>query len=205
MKGKLLHLYLAFLIFTTFIYIYIVQWMLYVDKEPEVHGWERTRSRNVSKYIVPNRETALLKPENLCMTQKILSIFVVSDVRNFHRRQIIRETWGNEAKFRYETFHTRIHRQARGSYLNMSNEWKGKRIEFKVYFILGRENSSTRQIEEEAKRYNDIFQEDFVEDYANLTLKSLFILKWANKPCLSFSSESYLTKAFLPLTFLTQI
>lgn len=167
----------------------------YLDKEPEVHGWERTKSRNTSKYIKPNQETAFLSPQNVCMKQIFLRILVVSDVRNFHRRKIIRETWGNETTFGYDTFHTRIHRQARRTYLNMTDLWKGKQIGFKVYFVLGRDASERshkyqKLLQTEAKMYNDILQEDFIEHYANLTLKSLFILKWASKPCMSHSSES---------------
>lgn len=200
MKSKSsLHLYLAFLIFITPIYIYILQRMInfnYLDNEPEVHGWEREKSRNTSKYIKPNQETALLSPQNLCMMQIFLRILVVSDVRNFQRRKIIRETWGNVTTFGYDTFHTRIHRQARRSYLNMTDLWKGKQIGFKVYFVLGSDTSEgshkyQKLLQKEAKMYNDILQEDFIEHYANLTLKSLFILKWASKPCMSHSSESF--------------
>lgn len=190
--------YLVILIICTILYIYIAQLFVKLDNEPEVHGWERHRSRNVSKYILPSKESALLKPKNLCQEQIFLRVFVVSNVRNFHRRTIIRETWGNEKRFGYQSF-IKIHRQVKqGSYLNIideDNAWR-EPIRFKIVFLLGKDPSASEECQEavrtEAEAYNDILQEDFIEHYHNLTLKSLFILKWASTRCLSNSSEFFI-------------
>lgn len=191
-SSSALQLYLFALIFCSIFYIYIVQRFIELDKEPEVYGWERHRSRNVSRYILPSEDSAILKPKDLCQQNTFLRIFVVSDVKNFHRRKIIRETWGNEKKVGYHTF-MKIHSQTNHKYLNMSETWKGKPIHFKIVFILGKDTSMEpkyqEQVVKEAELYNDILQEDFVEHYSNLTLKSLYILKWASKPCLSYSSK----------------
>lgn len=60
--------------------------------------------------------------------------------------------------------------------------------EFKLVFLLGlpaSENHTDVQskIEEEVKMYGDIIQEDFIDSYNNLTLKSIMMLKWVNNNC----------------------
>lgn len=39
------------------------------------------------------------------------------------------------------------------------------------------------RIEEEARTYNDIIQEDFIDSYNNLTLKSVMLLKYIKNHC----------------------
>lgn len=48
------------------------------------------------------------------------------------------------------------------------------------------------QIAEESRTYGDIIQEDFVDSYLNLTLKSVMALKWADQYC---SDLRYFMKA----------
>lgn len=60
--------------------------------------------------------------------------------------------------------------------------------DFKLVFLLGlpaSENHTDVQskIEEEVKTYGDIIQEDFIDSYNNLTLKSIMMLKWVNNKC----------------------
>ena len=47
------------------------------------------------------------------------------------------------------------------------------------------------QVVEESRTYGDILQEDFVDSYMNLTLKSVMGLKWASTYC---SQTQYLLK-----------
>lgn len=61
-------------------------------------------------------------------------------------------------------------------------------VDFKLVFLLGlpaSENHTDVQskIEEEVKIYGDIIQEDFIDSYNNLTLKSIMMLKWVNNKC----------------------
>lgn len=51
-----------------------------------------------------------------------------------------------------------------------------------VTFLLGipKNEETQKRIETESSLHGDILQESFVESYANLTLKSAFILKWAS-------------------------
>lgn len=39
------------------------------------------------------------------------------------------------------------------------------------------------QLEEEGRTYRDIIQEDFLDTYFNLTLKSILALKWVTQHC----------------------
>lgn len=63
-------------------------------------------------------------------------------------------------------------------------------VEFKVAFLLGlpndpKSNNSNLQlkIEEEVAKYGDIIQENFIDSYNNLTLKSIMMLKWVTHHC----------------------
>lgn len=52
-------------------------------------------------------------------------------------------------------------------------------------FILGRSrrNSTQLRVQSEASIHSDVIQEDFVESFRNLTLKSVFAVKWAAHFC----------------------
>ncbi|CAH0599976.1 unnamed protein product [Chrysodeixis includens] len=61
-------------------------------------------------------------------------------------------------------------------------------LNFKVVFLLGlptNDNNSVvqRQIVAESEKYGDIIQEDFIDSYNNLTLKSIMMLKWITNSC----------------------
>lgn len=61
-------------------------------------------------------------------------------------------------------------------------------VDFKLVFLLGLPASENHtdvqmQIEEEVKMYGDIIQEDFIDSYNNLTLKSIMMLKWVTNNC----------------------
>ena len=51
-------------------------------------------------------------------------------------------------------------------------------------FLLGNPPSSPiAQIRKENDLYHDIVQEDFIDSYRNLTVKSIMALKWATEHC----------------------
>lgn len=61
-------------------------------------------------------------------------------------------------------------------------------IDFKLTFLLGLpagENVSHVQgnIDEEVLKYGDVIQENFLDSYNNLTLKSIMMLKWVTNRC----------------------
>ena len=79
---------------------------------------------------------------------------------NFQERQAIRDSWGNDQDL------------PRGT---------------RVIFLLGHvgNESSPLQINvtKESEIHGDILQEDFIDSYANLTVKSLMLLKWFSQSC----------------------
>ncbi|XP_072111336.1 lactosylceramide 1,3-N-acetyl-beta-D-glucosaminyltransferase B-like [Mobula birostris] len=109
----------------------------------------------------------LITHENKCKDQDVLLLlFVKSSPENRPRRDAIRQTWGNE------------------QYIN--SELK---VSIKVIFVLGvhkylsqRETVQHKLLIED-QQYSDLIQQDFVDDFHNLTLKLIFQFKWANTFC----------------------
>lgn len=58
-------------------------------------------------------------------------------------------------------------------------------FQIQVVFLIGKtENNETQEkIIGESQTYNDLIQEDFIDSYNNLTLKSVMMLKWVVKNC----------------------
>ncbi|CAG7785347.1 unnamed protein product, partial [Allacma fusca] len=100
-----------------------------------------------------------------CSSDVKVIICVASAPGNFEQRRAIRETWGSPS--------------------NLLS--KGVRL----IFVLGNSGSENIEssVELEVKNYGDILEEDFVDTYHNLTLKSMAMLKWVNLTC-SLSSQN---------------
>lgn len=88
----------------------------------EVQGWSQNTSRVTTDYILPNENTTLIEPPNLCreINAMFLLIVVCSSPSNFKARQSIRETWGNTTEFNYPMFE-KFHGSLNGSFLNIDN------------------------------------------------------------------------------------
>lgn len=106
----------------------------------------------------------VLNHENMCKpTDRNLSVEVIvliSSVHsNFEKRKALRETW---------LTHT---------YQNSGN--------FRYAFLLGMNSNDKLQValETESATHNDIVQEDFIDSYQNLTLKTTMGFKWARNFC----------------------
>ncbi|KAH7951636.1 hypothetical protein HPB52_010944 [Rhipicephalus sanguineus] len=78
--------------------------------------------------------------------------------QNVEARSAIRRTWANDAK-----------------------KYSGN----KVLFLFGKPSNARLQsaLEFESQQYGDIVQEDFVDAYRNLTLKTVMMLRWASHNC----------------------
>ena len=65
---------------------------------------------------------------------------------------------------------------------------------YQVVFLVGQQVNSTHQeqLRSEADQYGDIVQEAFIDTYANLTVKSLMLLKWFTQHC---DNTQYVMKA----------
>lgn len=109
-----------------------------------------------------------IKPTYLCDNPVFLLIIVFSSPTNYKARNSVRETWGSDIT--------------------------SLGLKVSIYFLLGKTNNSTAQkdISEEATHYGDIIQEDFIDSYNNLTLKSISMLKLLKEFC--FDKAKYIMK-----------
>ncbi|XP_017139555.1 beta-1,3-galactosyltransferase 1-like [Drosophila miranda] len=177
---------------------HVYQFINYQDllkRNTPLSDWTIGTSLNLSDYISPLDDTALIVPRGFCKSKTLLLIVVASSVNGYDQRQDIRETWGNTTHFNYPVF-AKLHSHLKGSYRPpmesrlrlysdfLSGEGETLTASVQVVFLLGRskyssprDNESLVQVWEEAYRYNDILQEDFIDTYNNLTLKSVLALK----------------------------
>jgi len=144
--------------------------------QPVVEGWPPDVSFNLGDYLKPDVNTTLIKPnlplnsqmlwrgENYSMTH--ILICVQSAVNHTKRRNLIRKTWAKVQKT----------------------------LPAKVIFLIGvsSDEGDKKQIIDESIQNHDLLQEDFMDTYNNLTLKSMFMLKFSQT--LSSSSVKYLMK-----------
>ncbi len=109
----------------------------------------------MSALIQSSRVTTLISPAKEDGEGRRIALLVVvcSAVSNVRERNTIRQSWGSPELAPEDT---------------------------QVVFLMGRpENASTQvDVNDEADKYGDIVQEDFLDNYANLTVKSLMLLKW---------------------------
>ncbi|XP_074597538.1 beta-1,3-galactosyltransferase 5-like [Brevipalpus obovatus] len=88
-----------------------------------------------------------------------LLIFIHSSVNNFHKRQVIRETWG--------------------SLTNVSH------YQIRKVFLVGLTNDpqSQSKLIVENNAHHDIIQGNFIDSYRNMTYKHIMGLKWVSYHC----------------------
>ena len=85
-------------------------------------------------------------------------------MKNFDYRQTARQTWLNATSYNGDKMSLRLTH----------------------VFLMGMsavESQLQKQIEEESAIYGDIVQTDFIDSYANLSIKSFALLKWALNFC----------------------
>lgn len=121
-----------------------------------IPNWQPDMCRDAAKYISPSRSSSIINPKSL-KTETDILLFIFSHPQSFERRNLIRLTWGDD------TFS--------GS------------MSIQYVFLLGLANSDQtfQKVSLEAAEHGDILLEDFHESYYNLTIKSLFMLKFAVK------------------------
>ena len=121
------------------------------------------------KPVNPFPYHAILVPQEPCNTSDVfLFICVHSAPEHTHKRDFIRETWGNGTQY-------------------------NKTV--RIVFFLGLQDPNHRKPKEipgEHKQYGDIIQYDFVDSYYNLTLKTLAELQYVSSHC---RSASFILKA----------
>nr|XP_045604376.1 beta-1,3-galactosyltransferase 1-like isoform X1 [Procambarus clarkii] len=121
----------------------------------------KRRGRTKSLPANPHDFHMMINNANICGSESTvwLLVLVSSSVGNFHRRRAIRDTWGG------------------------ANPLAASHA--KLAFLLANPHDTRlqTQVVEESRTYGDILQEDFVDSYMNLTLKSVMGLKWASTYC----------------------
>lgn len=149
----------------------------------------------------PQQDTALIMPRDFCRNKTFLIIAVCTGINKFEERQTIRETWGNTTEFNYSSFN-KLHGHLKGHYLPptaqrlqfyadyLSGEGENLTATVRIIFIVGRSdyeshlgNETLIRLHNEAQQYNDIIQENFIDTYNNLTIKSVMALKHINRSC----------------------
>ncbi|XP_056426496.1 beta-1,3-galactosyltransferase 2-like isoform X2 [Hyla sarda] len=118
----------------------------------------------------PHPYRFLINQPNKCLARSpFLVLLVVGDTHNVKSRDIIRTTWGNVSNY--------------GD------------IDIVSLFLVGISPVMTSAIqnllEEESTVYGDIVQQDFLDSYNNLTLKTLMGMEWITKFC---PNASYVMK-----------
>ncbi|KAB7494981.1 Beta-1,3-galactosyltransferase 1, partial [Armadillidium nasatum] len=132
-------------------------------KFPSSYGFSSKDKRQDNSKGVPSAIQGLCNDDD----EIHLLILVTSSADHFNERQAIRSTWGHPDYL--STYSTRL-----------------------IFLLANPNNLSTqRMIVEEYRTYGDLIQEDFVESYMNLTLKTVMGIKWASLHC---SRASYVMK-----------
>jgi hypothetical protein len=114
-----------------------------------------------SEFLINPHTPACIIDEGAYGTHDTVLIVVTSAKGNFQQRQTIRNSWGSV-------------KSSPGTPLV-------------IRFFIGRDPGGLAQlnsaVSREAREYGDIIQQDFVDSYRNLTLKSLGVLRWASLHC----------------------
>lgn len=118
---------------------------------------------NKTELIVNPHDYKILinSASSICNHNKGENILLVALVEvsptAFKERKIIRETWGNKNLFKLT----------------------------RVVFLIGfsKNEAINKILIEENQRFNDIVQEDFIDSYKNLTIKTIMGFKWVTEYC----------------------
>ena len=178
-NNNLINLFF-FIILLTFVYVLIVysysnkiisSLLTPVTSDSKLSLWFSNLSNvknNKSEIKIPIETKSTINPHaykykinprfDICRnsTEILLIVCVLSSASNFANRNAIRSTWSNKTLFP-----------------NM-----------RVVFLLGNStNDLNEKIKSESDSYKDIVQEDFIDSYSNLSIKSIMGFKWAFNYC----------------------
>ncbi|XP_033644099.1 beta-1,3-galactosyltransferase 1-like [Asterias rubens] len=124
-------------------------------------------------HINPHNYKLIIDEPNACYDdrgkpQETFLVILISTIhRNFEQRHAIRETWGSP------------------------KEINGKKIVTLFLLAYTKDSHLQKLVMEESKQHHDLLQEDFVDSYKNLTLKTMMGMKWVGSHC---SHASYFMK-----------
>lgn len=144
----------------------LISWLPHLsekDRGPVAFVWPENQTRSARQLVRPDTVTTLLQPVAACSSNSsggaaYLLVVVCSAVENVEARQAVRDSWARDV-----------------------DRLAGVR----VVFLLGQLANVSKQerVVEESVKYGDLVQEDFLDSYANLTVKSVMLLKWFSQSC----------------------
>lgn len=149
----------------------MLSWLPIISHKPKrgdlAFVWPSNQTRSTRLLVRPDQVTTLIQPQVCSQGTDLpyLLVIVCSGVNNTAARNAIRGSWARD-------------------------EATLKNV--RVVFLLGHLQNDTQQenILEESLQHGDIIQEGFLDTYANLTVKSLMLLKWFSQNCDTSSSSS---------------
>lgn len=145
------------------------QWETDLEKDLQLAAPVATR--HPLEVVYPYEYQFRLNEPDKCKGRTpFLVLLVVTEAKDFARRLAIRRTWGNETAVP-GIFMVRL-------FLMGIQPVFGSRLQ--------------NPLEEESNLYRDIIQQDFLDTYNNLTLKTLMGMEWVSKFC---PNASYVMKA----------
>ncbi|XP_061197868.1 beta-1,3-galactosyltransferase 1-like [Saccostrea echinata] len=138
----------------------------YTDRKNQIHTRKNINPNNLGlediDYKFSSNEhnfSYLISESEACQDEHIfLLVIVCVSPANSEQRQTIRETWGSVAEYDPS---------------------------IKIMFLLGNPQNLTiqTQVIVESVQYHDIIQEDFIDSYRNLSIKSVALLRWVSQFC----------------------
>lgn len=128
-------------------------------KAMQKYKWKR--SSNALTFPIPSYDGRyLMNCPHVCSEFSPIFMFMVhTSTDNFHRRQLIQNTWGGTTLFQSRPI--------------------------QVVFLLGKtsEVRTQRLLDEEQDVFGDLVQGTFLDTYRNLTHKTVLGLRWASEHC----------------------
>uniref|UniRef100_UPI00358E25A5 beta-1,3-galactosyltransferase 2-like isoform X1 n=1 Tax=Myxine glutinosa TaxID=7769 RepID=UPI00358E25A5 len=109
----------------------------------------------------------VINEKDKCKNEEpFLVLLVISSNQNKEARDVIRKTWGSVRR-------VQVNLSGNAFVVNITR-----------VFLLGRLSSPVQEeIEKESQEYHDIVQQDFLDTYRNLTLKTMMGLQWLMDFC----------------------
>ena len=158
-KRRFIIIVIIVLFVATVTYMYTWQWLRCHPEIEYMKFVEQSRKQDLDNpFIHKHNYKFLLNNSTVCKDEVFLLVYILSDRQNKLARRMIRETWGSVRQYR------------------------GANIRF--VFLLGDDNDGRRKlIEAESKIQLDIIQGNFLDEYDNLTYKSVMGLHWVNEYC----------------------
>ena len=142
-----------------FIFLVLYTWTDNMELERDSTSDYVIRINDVLRVKMPNN---IIQNNAICNSDKgtiRLILFICSRITNTYERYILRKTW--------------------------LSEYRGNQREVRYVFLLGRDRYGENQaaLERESWKYGDLTQENFIDSYHNLTLKTIMGFKWASTKC----------------------